>query len=205
MSSLRLAFVTRRFWPLAGSEETAMSNLAVECQRQGASVQILTAQWHTSWPLDAVYREVSITRLRKPPQIGWGMLRYMMTLSRWLRQHEQEIDLVYVSHLQHEAHAAVGALCAFARSGDSCARGNRPGWRLPLARTSSLRFADSSSVPPSGRDHCPQSGNVDGTRDRQLCRKPLLPDFARRRSLSPRDPQQRSRSGDALWPRRIRT
>src|SRR4051812_8874204 len=105
MSPRRLVFITRRFWPLVGSEETAMSRLAVECQRQGADVQLLTAQWHPSWPSDVVYREIPVTRLPKPPQIGWGMLRYMMTLSRWLREHENQIDLVYVSHLQQDAHA----------------------------------------------------------------------------------------------------
>lgn len=110
MSSLRLVLVTRRFWPFAGSEETAMENLAVEFQRQGSSVQILTAQWYANWPTDVVHREVPVTRVRKPPQLAWGMLRYMMALSRWLRQHEREIDLVYVSHLQHDAHSVVGAM-----------------------------------------------------------------------------------------------
>ena len=110
MSALRLALVTRRFWPLVGGAEMVMSNLATELRGQGAQVTIVTAQWEPNWPTDVVHREVPVVRLPNPPQRAWGTLRYMMALHRWLRSHEQKLDLVYVSMLKHDAYAAIGAL-----------------------------------------------------------------------------------------------
>ncbi|MFO0817183.1 MAG: glycosyltransferase family 4 protein [Pirellulales bacterium] len=110
MKPRRLALVTRRFWPLVGGAEMVMSNLATELRRMGAVVTIVTAQWEPSWPTDVVHREVPVVRLPNPPQRGWGTLRYMMALHRWLRRHRDELDLVYVSMLKHDAYAALDAL-----------------------------------------------------------------------------------------------
>ena len=35
MAGLRIAMITRRFWPLVGGAEMVMANLASEFQRQG--------------------------------------------------------------------------------------------------------------------------------------------------------------------------
>lgn len=110
MTPCRLAFVTRRFWPLVGGAEMVMSNLATELRNQGSSVTIVTAQWEPSWPTDVVHREVPVVRLANPPRRGWGTLRYMMALHRWLRRQRGQLDLVYVSMLKHDAYAALDAL-----------------------------------------------------------------------------------------------
>ncbi|MFO0901400.1 MAG: glycosyltransferase family 4 protein [Pirellulales bacterium] len=110
MSALRVALVTRRFWPLVGGAEMVMSNLASELRAQGAAVTIVTAQWEPSWPTEVVHREAPVVRLPNPPQRAWGTLRYMMALQRWLRRHQQRLDVVYVSMLKHDAYAAIGAL-----------------------------------------------------------------------------------------------
>lgn len=110
MTPRRLALVTRRFWPLVGGAEMVMANLGAELRRQGVAVTIVTAQWEASWPTDVVHREIPVVRLPNPPQRGWGTLRYMMALHRWLRRHRQELDLVYVSMLKHDAYAALDAL-----------------------------------------------------------------------------------------------
>lgn len=110
MNGLRLVFVTRRFWPLVGGAEMVMANLASELRDSGATVTIVTAQWHADWPKEVVHREIPVVRLPNPAQRGWGTLRYMLALSSWLRKHRDEMDLVYVSMLKHDAHAAVGAL-----------------------------------------------------------------------------------------------
>ncbi|MFT5522788.1 MAG: glycosyltransferase involved in cell wall biosynthesis [Pirellulaceae bacterium] len=89
-----------------------MSRLASELCRQGATVQILTAQWEANWPTRVVHGETPVTRLPNPPIRAWGTLRYMRSLSRWLRQNVDNIDAVYVSMLKHDAYAAIGALAA---------------------------------------------------------------------------------------------
>jgi glycosyltransferase involved in cell wall biosynthesis len=110
MTKLRLVFITRRFWPLVGGAEVYMSRLATELHRQGAAVQILTAQWESSWPTQFVHGEIPVTRLTNPPIRAWGTLRYMRALSRWLRQNAGTFDAVYVSMLKHDAYATLGAL-----------------------------------------------------------------------------------------------
>jgi len=108
--SLRLALVTRRFWPLVGGAEMAMANLAAEFRRQGHSVRIVTGRWEKHWPLEMVHREVPVTRLPHPRGRAWGTLRYMYALSTWLHREKQNLDAVLVSMLKHDAYCAVGAL-----------------------------------------------------------------------------------------------
>jgi glycosyltransferase involved in cell wall biosynthesis len=110
MTRRRLALVTRRFWPLVGGAEMVMANLAAELREMGAEVTVVTAQWDPSWPAEVVHREVPVVRLPNPPQRGWGTLRYMMALNRWLRRHRDTLDLVYVSMLKHDAYAALQTL-----------------------------------------------------------------------------------------------
>src|SRR5436190_6003689 len=108
--SLRLALVTRRFWPLVGGAEMAMANLAAEFRRQGHSVRILTGRWEKHWPVEMVHREVPVTRLAHPRIRGWGTLRYMYALSSWLQREKHNLDAVLVSMHKHDAYCAVGAL-----------------------------------------------------------------------------------------------
>ena len=106
MKPLRTVLVTRRFWPLVGGAEIVMANLSSEFQQRGLQCQILTAQWEPSWPSEFVHREVPVVRLRNPRQRVWGTLRYLKSLSRWLKDHADKIDLVYVSMLKHDAYMA---------------------------------------------------------------------------------------------------
>ncbi len=87
-----------------------MLNLAVEFQRLGASPTIVTAQWHADWPTRIVCRETPVVRLPSPKSPGWGTVRYMHALSRWLRRHRDEYDAVCVSRLRHDAFASITAL-----------------------------------------------------------------------------------------------
>lgn len=107
---MRLALVTRRFWPLVGGAEMAMANLAVEFRRQGHDVRVITARWEPHWPLELEHREVPVLRLPQPRVRGWGTLRYMWSLGRWMRDHHRELDGVLVSMLKHDAYAVLGEL-----------------------------------------------------------------------------------------------
>ena len=110
MKPLRVAIVTRRFWPLAGGPEKVLADLAGELFRRGLAVTILTAQWQPQWPAELLFQDVPVVRLGPPPQGRWKTLRYLQSLARWLRTHADRLDLVYVSQLRHEAYAALRAV-----------------------------------------------------------------------------------------------
>jgi len=107
----RLVLVTRRFWPLLGGAERVMANLALEFQRRGCPTTILTARWDPLWPAALSYGGVPVVRLDQPESRGWGTWKYMRALARWLRQHRDAYDVVYVSMLKHDAFVALGAAC----------------------------------------------------------------------------------------------
>lgn len=108
--TLRLALVTRRFWPLVGGAEIVMANLAAEFRRQGHEATIVTAQWESHWPGELVHREVPVVRLAQPKLRAWGTLRYMYALDAWLHARRPHLDGVLVSMLKHDAYTAVGAM-----------------------------------------------------------------------------------------------
>lgn len=107
---LRIAIVTRRFWPLVGGIETLAASLATEWRRLGCDVRIVTAQSDSHWNTEFFHCEIPVERVPKPPQIGWGMFRYMLALGRWLRRKQGEFDLIYVMGLQQEAYVSLEAL-----------------------------------------------------------------------------------------------
>jgi glycosyltransferase involved in cell wall biosynthesis len=110
MTSLRIALVTRRFWPLVGGAESVLAYLAAELLKRGARPIVVTARWDPAWPQRLLVREVPVVRLPHPARRAWGTLRYMLALNRWLRRHRDELDAVYVSMLKHDAYAAIGAV-----------------------------------------------------------------------------------------------
>jgi glycosyltransferase involved in cell wall biosynthesis len=107
---LRLAIVTRRFWPLVGGPEKVLANLAGELFRRGLAVTILTAQWQPTWPSELRFQDVPVYRFSPPPQDRWTTIQYMRSLALWLRSRLDGLDLVYVSQLRHEAYSALRAV-----------------------------------------------------------------------------------------------
>ncbi len=87
-----------------------MANLAEELTRQGHHVQLLTAQWHPDWPKQISHRGIPVVRLPNPSVRGWGTVRYMMSLGRWLRANQSQLDAVYISMLKHSAVVATSRL-----------------------------------------------------------------------------------------------
>ncbi|MEZ6106700.1 MAG: glycosyltransferase, partial [Pirellulaceae bacterium] len=106
---MRLALVTRRYWPLVGGAEVAMANLAHAFQRQGHETRIITAQWDRSWPTEIHHRGIPVIRLPQPRTRGWGTWRYVQALKRYLVTHRHELDAVLISMLKHDAFAAISS------------------------------------------------------------------------------------------------
>jgi glycosyltransferase involved in cell wall biosynthesis len=107
---LRVALVTRRFWPLVGGTERVMATLAEELAQLEAKPLVLTAQWDSHWPAEINHAGTPVQRLPQPQVRGWGTLRYLWSLSSWLKAHRDELDAVIVSGLEYEAYTAVTAL-----------------------------------------------------------------------------------------------
>jgi glycosyltransferase involved in cell wall biosynthesis len=110
MSPLRLVLVTGRFWPLADDQPRLLAELADQLVEQGASVTVVTAQCHKSWPARALLRRTPVFRLNRPATRVWGTFRYLRALSNWLWERREQTDLVYVCGLREEAYAALGTL-----------------------------------------------------------------------------------------------
>ncbi|HAO00083.1 MAG TPA: hypothetical protein DCQ98_22785 [Planctomycetaceae bacterium] len=106
---MRIAMVTRRFWPLVGGAEMAMANLASEFRDRGHRITLLTARWEPSWPSEIRHRDIPVVRLAQPRGRGWGTFVYLRALTRRLVEMRDEVDLVFVSMLKHDAYAAVAS------------------------------------------------------------------------------------------------
>ncbi|MAD80948.1 MAG: hypothetical protein CMJ50_08920 [Planctomycetaceae bacterium] len=110
MTSLRLLIVTPRYWPLADKTERGLATLVEALHLQGVRSTILTAAWGPDWPRHVIHREIPVHRVPHPPQGGWHTLRFLRRISRWLRDHRSQFDVVYVANLRNEAYAIIGAL-----------------------------------------------------------------------------------------------
>ncbi|HEY1065371.1 MAG TPA: glycosyltransferase family 4 protein [Pirellulales bacterium] len=108
MSRPRLAFISRRFWPLIGGAESNIAQLAAACLSRGCEATLLTARWEPSWPEELNYNGLKVVRIHQPRQRFWGTWRYMQGLRSWLRKHRDAYDLICVSMLKHDAYVAVG-------------------------------------------------------------------------------------------------
>lgn len=109
-SSPRIAIVTRRLWPLSGDTERDVLLLAAALQQQGARPTLITARWQKNWAEQTTLQGIPVTRLPWPATPGWGLLRYLYSLSRYLRQHRNDFDGVIVQGLRAEAYAAITSL-----------------------------------------------------------------------------------------------
>jgi glycosyltransferase involved in cell wall biosynthesis len=84
-SPFRLAIVTRRFWPFAGSTEFAVGDLASTLKGAGHDVHVFTVRWEKNWPSEFQYLELPVRRINRPAG-PWGSFRYLRSLTRELTQ-----------------------------------------------------------------------------------------------------------------------
>jgi glycosyltransferase involved in cell wall biosynthesis len=107
--SLRLVILARRYWPLVGGSEHALAHLAQGLKSLGVEVTLLTPRWQADWPDRLDDRGVRVLRLPHPPRGVWSRSAWRRQLKRWLIAERDSYDLVFVSHLQEEATAAMQA------------------------------------------------------------------------------------------------
>lgn len=107
--SLRLVFLTRRYWPLVGGSEQALTHLAQGVRALGTQVTLLTPRWQADWPDRLDDHGVRVLRLPHPPRGMWSRAAWRRQLRDWLVAERDSYDLVFVNHLEEEATAAMQA------------------------------------------------------------------------------------------------
>lgn len=110
MSALRIAIVTRTFWPLVGAAETTAARLAIGLVEAGWPVTVLTAHWQAQWPSSILFHDAIVERTGPRPDNRWAQWRFQCAVGRWLRRHVGTVDVVYVFGLRPEATTALRAV-----------------------------------------------------------------------------------------------
>jgi glycosyltransferase involved in cell wall biosynthesis len=123
--SLRLALIAPRFWPHWGDAERRMLGLAEGFLNCGHRVTVVSPRWQRAWPAEMCVGTVPLLRLRGSHKSGWSSLRWMYSLSRWLKEQANELDAVLISGLRQETYVAIRTLAnsrlpivALAHAGD---------------------------------------------------------------------------------------
>ena len=98
---LRLAVVTRRFWPYSGTTEMAVEDLVGAIKHLGHDVDLLTIRWEKNWPAYFQFQEFPVHRINRPLSGPWGSFRYLRALTRQLV--ELAPDGIIVTGLGDEA------------------------------------------------------------------------------------------------------
>jgi glycosyltransferase involved in cell wall biosynthesis len=110
MNGLRVVLVTRRYWPLVGSSERVIADLAHALKPHGFIPSVVTARFDASWPERVDCRETVVHRVIAPLRFGGTTRRYLVGLAKWFREHQSDIDVVCVSRFQEDASAVLRAL-----------------------------------------------------------------------------------------------
>jgi glycosyltransferase involved in cell wall biosynthesis len=106
---LRIVFVTRHFWPSSDDADGLLADLAVKLAERDARVTVLAARLGHDWPYQVDFEQVRVLRLPFSNRRGWGTLKYMRSLTAWLRPHHEQFDLVCVCGMRHDAYATLAA------------------------------------------------------------------------------------------------
>jgi len=81
---MRIALVAEKFWPFSGPTEVHLGELAVELDRHGHMIQILTSKLDKTWPGLLDFREIPIHRIVNGSG-PWATLRNARRFGKHLR------------------------------------------------------------------------------------------------------------------------
>ncbi len=110
MDGLRVALVTRTFWPAADPAAAVTASLACEMVDSGARPMVVTSRPDRSWPERIDFRGVPIFRVSCARQGAWAQWRAGRALARWLRRHRDRLDVACASQFGHDACVTLGEL-----------------------------------------------------------------------------------------------
>jgi glycosyltransferase involved in cell wall biosynthesis len=130
-----------QFWPLVGGAENQARRLAAELHRQGASVEVWTGRWDSSWPSETTFDGVPVRRIGAawPPSLR-RLRRWLFMASLWraLRRDARRFDVIHVHQVLYPAFVA--AVAGWRRGVPCLARISSTG------STSDLRMAAQGGV-----------------------------------------------------------
>jgi glycosyltransferase involved in cell wall biosynthesis len=98
----RVLVVARRFWPSVDDDSTALLHWCGTLARRGCRVSVVTPRWHSSWPATSDCREVRIDRILPAPTSNWYTSHYVRNMGKWIGQHRDNWDCIYVDEPQPE-------------------------------------------------------------------------------------------------------
>lgn len=105
---LRLAIAAPRFWPLIEDQPAHLLQLAESFVAAGHAPTVVTPLWKRTWPRQMIVGTVPLVRLRGSPASSLSLVRWMYSLSAWLREQAPQLRGVLVAGLRHEAYVALG-------------------------------------------------------------------------------------------------
>lgn len=94
-SPLKVALVTRSFWPISGTTELSIADLAVGLAKEDVQVSILTARWERSWPSFFEYQEIPVYRINRANTSPWRSFQYIRNLQRQLDELNPDAIIVF--------------------------------------------------------------------------------------------------------------
>lgn len=100
---LKIAIVTRKFWPISGATEYAVSDLARAIKEKGHLPLLLTVRWERTWPAYFHFNEFSVHRINRSANAPWSSFRYLRSLQQKIA--ELRVDGIIVIGLGEEAWA----------------------------------------------------------------------------------------------------
>lgn len=96
MNSLRVLFVSDRFWPIVDPAALAIEQVAHALARRGHFVRVLTRRWQKYWPPELRVGDVDVVRLPYSPRTRFGAMRLSKNVVQWLELHRIHFDLVVI-------------------------------------------------------------------------------------------------------------
>ena len=96
MPGPRVLVVARRYWPFTDDSCQRLMHQFSALARAGATVTILTARWHPSWPQTSLCREMPVHRLLPAPNTNWNESHFQKNVVHWISKSAKDFDCIYV-------------------------------------------------------------------------------------------------------------
>jgi glycosyltransferase involved in cell wall biosynthesis len=96
MNSLRVLFVSERFWPIVDPAAMAIEQVSHALARRGHVVRVLTRRWQKYWPPELRVGDIDVVRLPYSPRTRFGAMRLSKNVAQWLDLHRVHFDLILI-------------------------------------------------------------------------------------------------------------
>lgn len=160
MSCHRLVLQTRLFWPLVGHSATTTRLLAQGLRAAGESVTVVAARYERTWPQFFLFGDIPVVGLAHYGSARWAGLRYLLAWGKWLRKHREQLDVVHLIGVRHEAYMTLNTVqprtLVVARGDGVGPNGDCQWWqRYPFGRRLRRRCLVAAQAGPETKEPLP--------------------------------------------------